>query len=148
VILTNSQRSWPFIACVLADWAGWNGFESVGMQAILIGQTILWVLIGLIWFVIFLRLLILVDGILFKERLFAPFSRHHRFGRAVQFILFIGISMGLIWCISQPYLNITSLFPRASGWLGISVFVLGLTLLISSMLVRIKCDGIKKAARD
>lgn len=140
VILTNSQRSWPFIANVLSDWAEWNGFESVGMEAIMTGQVVLWVFVGFIWLVIFLRLLILAGGILSKEYLFTPFSRHHRFSRVVQFILFVGISVGLIWCISQPYLNITSIFPRVSGWLGISAFVLGLSFLTSSIFVRVCRD--------
>ena len=37
VILTNSQRSWPFIACLLREWARWRGFPSVGMERILWG---------------------------------------------------------------------------------------------------------------
>ena len=37
VILTNSQRSWPFIAYVLSDWAQWRAFPSVGMGKIIWG---------------------------------------------------------------------------------------------------------------
>ena len=44
VILTNSQRSWPFIAYLLRDWARWRAFPSVGMEKILWGN---WGLAGI-----------------------------------------------------------------------------------------------------
>ena len=133
VILTNSQRSWPFIAYVLSDWAEWNGFPSIGMELILVGQKILWGVIGLIWFAIFLQLLRFLAGIAHKKRSFAPFSKPFKFVRMVQFGVFVVLSIVLIWCISQPYLNISSIFPRASAWLGISMLALALCSLLSAL---------------
>ena len=46
--LTNSQRSWPFIAYVLSDWAQWRGFPSVGMGRIIWGHYGLCVVIGML----------------------------------------------------------------------------------------------------
>lgn len=48
VILTNSQRSWPFFASLFNDWARWSGFSSVGMGKVALGNRILWGLITLI----------------------------------------------------------------------------------------------------
>lgn len=142
VILTNSQRSWPFIAYVLSDWAEWNGFSSVGMEAILMGQRVLWGVIGLIWFAVFLQLLRLAEGLIFKKRRFAPFSTEFRFVRTVQFVLFVVLSTVLIWCLSQPYLNISSIFPRASEWLGISISALTAILLLSALFPKISRESL------
>lgn len=48
VILTNSQRSWPFIASLLSDWAQWRGFPSVGMGKIIWGRYALSATIGML----------------------------------------------------------------------------------------------------
>lgn len=142
VILTNSQRSWPFIAYILSDWAEWNGFSSVGMEAILIGQRVLWGVIGLIWFAVFLQLIRLAEGLIQKKRRFAPFSREFRFMRTVQFGLFVVLSTVMIWCINQPYLNISSIFPRASEWLGISISALTVILLLSALFPKISRESL------
>jgi CubicO group peptidase (beta-lactamase class C family) len=47
VILTNSQRSWPFISSLLNGWARWRGFSPPGMTLILLGECFLWGLVGL-----------------------------------------------------------------------------------------------------
>jgi len=132
VILTNSQRSWPFISYIMSDWAEWNGFSSVGMEAILFGQKVLWGIIGLTWFTVFLQAIRLAEGLILKKRRFAPFAKDARFLRAVQGGMFVVLSAILIWCISQPYLDITSIFPRASGWLGISILASAVVLLLSA----------------
>lgn len=133
VILTNSQRSWPFIASVLSDWASWNGFASIGMERILLGQRILWSVIGLIWFGLFWQLFRLLAGLIGKKRRFAPSAKPVRVIQVLQFAVFVCLSAVLVWCISQPYLNITSIFPRASEWLGISVLALALVSLLSAL---------------
>ncbi len=46
------------------------------------------------------------------------------------------LSMVLIGCLSQPYLSISSIFPRASEWLGISLFALALVMLLSSLFTK------------
>lgn len=48
VILTNSQRSWPFISYLLSDWAQWRSFLSVGMGRIIWGQYGLSAIIGML----------------------------------------------------------------------------------------------------
>ncbi len=133
VILTNSQRSWPFIAHVLSDWAQWNGFSFMGMEAILIGQKVLWGVVWLICSAVLLKLWGLFEALLGKKLRFAPFSRDFRSVRMIQFLLSVVLMAGLIWCVSQPYLTISSIFPRASEWLGISAFTLALTMLFAAL---------------
>jgi hypothetical protein len=48
VILTNSQRSWPFMAQVLRDWGQWNGFGTLKFGRIIFATTAMWTLIGLV----------------------------------------------------------------------------------------------------
>ena len=48
VILTNSQRSWPFIAYLLSAWAQWRAFPSVGMGRIIWGHYGLCAVIGML----------------------------------------------------------------------------------------------------
>lgn len=131
VILTNSQRSWPLIANILSDWAQWNGFSPVGMSRIIWGEYVLWTFIGLIWFIVFWQAWRLAEDLISGKRSFAPLSKESRLLRLVQGSLFMILAAGLLWCINQDYLLISSVFPIASGWLGCSVFALAVILLLS-----------------
>jgi hypothetical protein len=115
VILTNSQRGWPFISYLLRDWARWRGFESIGMGRIIWGKYGLWAVIGLIWSAVILQ----VHNIMTRPK---PLT-------IAQTIVAIIILIVLIWCINQKYLFLSSVFPIASKWLGISAFVLSISLL-------------------
>ncbi|NLN53494.1 MAG: beta-lactamase family protein [Firmicutes bacterium] len=115
VILTNSQRSWPFISYLLRDWARWRGVESIGMGRIIWGKYWLWAVIGLIWSAVILQ----VHNIMTRPK---PLT-------IAQTIVAIIILIVLIWCINQKYLFLSSVFPIASKWLGISAFVLSISLL-------------------
>ncbi len=136
VILTNSQRSWPLIAYILRDWTEWTKLPSLGMSQIILGQLILWGLIGFIVFIVFWQLLLLVQGIIQKKRMFAPFSRKSRLLRLGQSIIFFILSAVIFWCISQPYLDISSVFPIASVWLGISIMSFAIILLLFALFPR------------
>src|SRR5690554_6873156 len=125
VILTNTQRSWPFISHVLGDWAQWRAFPSVGMERIIWGHYGFCVVIGMLIsasFFIILRLIL------------AP-SRQRRTGfrllRAGTGVILLGV---LLWCIFQEYLFVTSVFPVLSVWLGGSVLVFSIALLLSALL--------------
>jgi CubicO group peptidase (beta-lactamase class C family) len=125
VILTNSQRSWPFIACVLSDWAQWRGFPSVGMGRIIWGHYVLCVVIGIL---VSATLLVLLRPV-------STFHRQKRTGvrmlRAGTAFILLGI---LIWCACQKYLFITSVFPILSVWFGGAAFVFSIVLLLSVVL--------------
>jgi hypothetical protein len=125
VILTNSQRSWPLIAYVLSDWAQWRAFPSVGMGRIIWGHYGLCAVIGMLISASLLMILRLIVGF-------------HRQKRAVFRVLQAGtavILLGiLIWCLFQKYLFITSVFPVLAMWLGGSVLVFSIVLLLSALL--------------
>lgn len=136
VILTNSQRSWPFIAYILSDWAEWSGSSTVGMSRIIWAIYVLWTLIGLIWFILLWQVRQLAEELTSKKRKFAPLDKNFRFVRAVQSSLSVILMTGLLWCISQDYLFISSLFPIASGWLGMSIIVFATVLLLAALFPR------------
>lgn len=127
VILTNSQRSWPFISYVLRDWTRWRGFESIGMGRIIWGKYGLWTVIALIWAAVIFQVLNITTWIMkrrCKETLKVKRSKLLTIAQAVVAIIII---IGLTWCISQKYLFLSSVFPIASVWLGISAFVMSIS---------------------
>lgn len=138
VILTNSQRSWPFFGYILNDWAEWSGLTSVGMGKIIWAQGALWTLIGLILFFILLKAWGLVQGIVSCGRRFAPLSKQFRYLRLLQMAIFLVLVSGIIWCASQKYLFISSVFPTASSWLGISILGIAVILLFSALFPKIE----------
>lgn len=117
VILTNSQRSWPFFAKVLTLWAQWNGFKRVGMTVITVSEKILWIIVGLLILIASGMLLKIVKGIISHTRRFSPFSRVNFKSRIVLTILVLSISAIYIWALSRDYIFFTSIFPRIAGWL-------------------------------
>lgn len=138
VILTNSQRSWPFFGHILSDWSDWRGFETVGFGKIILAQKALWILIGLIWLIILWQVWRLWTGIICGRRRFDPLSNESRPLRLIQSSLSVILMTGLLWCINQDYLFISSVFPLASGWLGFSALVFALTLLLSAVFPSLK----------
>jgi CubicO group peptidase (beta-lactamase class C family) len=134
VILTNSQRSWPFIAYLLNDWARWSGLSSLGMSRIIWGNYGLWMLVVLIWAVVLLqmgRLSKVMIAIKYKNVVPAKKSPLRRLGQSS---LSVVLTAGLLWCLNQDYLFISSVFPVSSGWLGISVLAFAVSLLLSALL--------------
>jgi len=139
VILTNSQRSWPFIAGLLNGWSRWCGFSPPGMTRILLGECVLWALVGLIMSVTLvltvtlIRTVRIAAGGVGDRRLLTPL----RFGgagrlRLVPFGVSLFILGGLFWCVSQKYLFLTAVFPTVSVWLGVWTGIFAAVLLISS----------------
>ncbi|MDY0371502.1 MAG: hypothetical protein RBQ79_03955, partial [Sphaerochaetaceae bacterium] len=125
VILTNSQRSWPFIANLLSDWAQWRNFPSVGMGRIIWGQYAMSGFTGVLFAA---SLVIMLNYFLGYRQQKSTVLKIFKIFTA---ILLIGI---IIWSINQKYLFITSVFPVLSLWLGGAVVVLSITLLSSSLL--------------
>ncbi|WP_242965473.1 serine hydrolase domain-containing protein [Dehalobacterium formicoaceticum] len=125
VILTNSQRSWPFISYLLSDWAQWRSFPSVGMRRIIWGQYVLSAVIGML---VSASLLIVLS-------LGLSFARQKRTGIRIFRIGCALLLLGtLIWAACQKYLFISSVFPVLSGWLGGAVFVFAIFLFISALI--------------
>jgi CubicO group peptidase (beta-lactamase class C family) len=117
VILTNSQRSWPFFAQILTQWAEWNGFKRVGMSVIFTSERVLWVVVGLLIILTSLQGLKLITGIGNSSRSFSPFSKRRRKSNLTMFSIFLLLNTIYIWAVSQDYIFFTSIFPVISRWL-------------------------------
>ena len=133
VILTNSQRSWPFFGYILNDWSKWSGFGSVGMNRIIWAQNALWLLIGLLWASLLWLIWGLVLGIFNRKRRFLPLWKEFRVLRLIQCTFAIILVAILLWCSRQEYLFISSIFPIAYVWLGVSILVIIVVLLLLAL---------------
>jgi len=133
VVLTNSQRSWPFFAYILSDWAEWSGFAPIGMGKIIWAQKALWYLIGLIFVITLWLVWRLGQGLISHKRQFVPLSKSSRLLRLGQSSLSIILLSGLLWSISQDYSFISSVFPTVYNWLVFSIFVFAVALLLSAL---------------
>lgn len=132
VILTNSQRSWPFFARILSDWADRFGYSPVGMGVMVRAEAALWGTIVLTLVGLSLWLWRLGKGLFSGGRRFAPCSSESRRSRLIQGLAGIFLLSGLGWALKQEYLFISSVFPTASGWLGFSIFLAAFVLLLSA----------------
>ncbi|HSM24092.1 MAG TPA: serine hydrolase, partial [Anaerolineaceae bacterium] len=131
VILTNSQRSWPMIAYLLTDWAHWAGLPAPGMSKIILGIYLLWALVVLLWFTNFMFITRWLCDATLKNLNFKPLSYLSQVKPILKIFVSISILSGLIWAINQKYLFVTSVFPIAATWLGISLFFFALVILLS-----------------
>ncbi|MCF7929083.1 MAG: beta-lactamase family protein [Spirochaetales bacterium] len=136
VILTNSQRSWPFLAEVLDDWALWSGLESVKMGKITMATAILKICIFLFVILGLWQGYRLVSGLLAGERKWGPFSRTSPVKRAFLAAFALAVIAALGWSAAQPYLMVTSIFPSTAGWAGLSLLGLSVVLLLSAVFPR------------
>lgn len=133
VILTNSQRSWPFFAQVLTDWASWCGFGGVGMSVITRATRMLWILILAIFTGTALMIIRLAKGFRTMSRSIAPLSHASVALRIAQCIAGTAIILVLLWAATRDYLFLTSVFPSASPWLGFVLLGAAAVLLLSAL---------------
>lgn len=132
VILTNSQRSWPFMAQVLTDWSKWLGIKPVKMGRITLATKALWTLMGLVLLISLGQAYRLITGLLSGARKLAPFAPQYRFRRSLQFVFGLVIFAALVWSVAQPYLFISSIFPQGVFWGGISLLALAVSSMMSA----------------
>lgn len=133
VILTNSQRSWPFMAQVLTDWSKWLGIKPVKMGRITLATKALWALIGFVLLISLLQAYRLITGLLSGTRKLAPFAPPYRFWRLLQFLFGLIIFGTLAWSVSQPYLFISAIFPQGVFWGGISLLAFSMINMITAL---------------
>jgi CubicO group peptidase (beta-lactamase class C family) len=134
VILTNSQRSWPFISSLLNGWARWCGFSPPGMTRILLGECFLWGLVGL---TISITLCLIADIVRKIAEGNLSFTPMQQIVVKPSRIFKIGISLSILailwWAFCQKYLFLTAVFPVSSIWLEVCAAAFSLTLLIGSL---------------
>ncbi|MFP4563476.1 MAG: serine hydrolase domain-containing protein [Spirochaetia bacterium] len=136
VILTNSQRSWPFMAEVLDEWAGWNGFSSVRMGNITTANRIVTVLFGVILLAALYLIVRLILGLIGGGRRFAPLAKAGRIGRLTAAAAGLTVIAVVVWRATLPYNFETSIFPTIIGW-GTTVLVFfSIVLIVSALFPR------------
>jgi len=138
VILTNSQRSWPFISVVLDKWSQWCDISSVKMSRISDADFVFKVLIGTVLFVSLLQMYRLLSGLRSGIRRFNLLTEAPRILRLSQAVFGISMIVALWWSAVQPYLFISSIFPDTANVAGISLLILAIILILSAMLPQIK----------
>ena len=126
VILTNSQRSWPFFGRIVDDWARWNGYEGAGFGKIVMAENILWTLTGILFAVFLIRLYMLTRGLAAGELRLSPLAPWSRPNRIPIVLISLVIMMGLMWAANQDYLFLTAVFPIVSTWLGAAILLLSI----------------------
>jgi CubicO group peptidase (beta-lactamase class C family) len=136
VILTNSQRSWPFIAEVLRDWAQWSGHCSVKFSRINQATVAFQVLIGLAALGSLWGGYRLVRDLRSGDRSFTPLAEADRPRRLLQGSLGTAVIGGLAWSLAQPYLFISSIFPDSAVWAGVTSFIFAILIIISAICPR------------
>lgn len=136
VILTNTQRSWPLISIVLADWSRWNGHGPVKFSRIRLGVAAMWFLTALLALAAFYTGGVTAAGIVRGRLRFAPLAPERRAGRALRAVVGAAGIAAIGWAASQPYLMVTSLFPGPAERAGGAVLALSALLLTSALFVR------------
>jgi hypothetical protein len=124
VILTNSQRSWPFISIVLSDWARWRSFPSVGMGRIVWAHLGLSAVIGMLFSASILVAVELIRAYRSQQRIRLRLLRFN-----IAFVLLGTVA----YSASQEYLFISSVFPSLTVWLGGGVLTFSIVLLLSAL---------------
>jgi hypothetical protein len=133
VILTNSQRSWPFIATVLPDWARWAGFGEVRFALITRATRVFWALIAVAGLVGLAALGRIALGLARGRRRWEPLAPVRRVSRAIGLVTGSATIAFVAWRISLPYVDEASIFPAAAPWAAVSFIVLGMALVAMAL---------------
>ncbi|MCG2590750.1 beta-lactamase family protein [Rhodohalobacter sp. WB101] len=140
VILTNSQRSWPFIGYILKDWGEWRGDSSVGMARITDAVIGIWILIAVLLLGSLFRAGSLGNQIIQKRRQFTPLQRVGLWIRIMQFTVSGILMLSVLWALNQDYFFLFSVFPVASGWLIITILFVATVLQFSALFPKESVD--------
>lgn len=137
VLLTNSQRSWPFMSWLLNSWGAWVGLPTVGMGIIEKILDIVWLFIGLLFFFVLTYAWSVIRKLMSNKIAFAPFSRKDVALRIVKATGGLVIVVCILVLESLDYFFLFSVFPIAST---AAVVV----LLLSSAIIFYSACTIKK----
>jgi len=131
VVLTNSQRSWPFFGYILSDWVRWLGLSGIGMGNLVLGRKVLSMFsLGFVG-VSALQGWRLVSGVVSGGRGFS-LSGGNRVVRLAVFAVSMLLFLVLVWAANQEYLIIRSAFPVTFIWLGGSALFLAIVMFLSA----------------
>ncbi|WP_422485690.1 serine hydrolase domain-containing protein [Gudongella sp. DL1XJH-153] len=135
VILTNSQRSWPFFGHVVNVWGMWNGHGEVGFGKIIIAQNILWAAVLLLFIIFLVQLHKVLLNLINGRSRFSCSSLLNSPKNLLRMVVSLSALMGLLWSINQDYLFLTSIFPIVSSWIGAVILLLALEQALMGFLI-------------
>lgn len=132
VILTNSARSWPFLAAVLGDWARSAGFGTVKFARITVATRVLAVLLGVAVFFVGWEVYRIVSGLRDGSRRVAPFAGRSWGRRVAKAVLAVAGLAALFWNLSLPYSFFPSVFPNLATPAAGTLAAIAVVLLFSA----------------
>ncbi len=136
VILTNSERSFRFIAQILRDWTQWIGISLAGLSRLYsVVIPIAWILLTLLFLLSVWLVWRTGKGLADGVRIFSPLSSRQIILRSITAILAILIIAISVWLINQKMFLV--FLPVFGGWLVTAFTLFACILLAQTMLVRI-----------
>ena len=142
VILTNSQRSWPFMARILGEWSRWIGVGPVGMSRITGAVTAMRILVGLIFLFSAWRIATVGLELVAGRRRVSLGRFRSVWPRGIELLGAAALSAILLWASQQEYLFITSVFPREAPRLAFAMAAVAVSLVLSALIPA--SDGSRK----
>jgi CubicO group peptidase (beta-lactamase class C family) len=136
VVLTNSQRSWPFLASVLPLWAHWSGIGDVRFSVIIPATRVFWGVVAAVALAAIWQAYRLVVGVVRGSRRPALVSAGRPLSRGVQLLGGTGLIALVVWRISLPYVDEASIFPAAAPWAAVALIAMGVVLVASAAIPR------------
>jgi len=132
VVVTNSQRSWPLMAELLAGWSRWSGLGAVKFARVVHAGTVARLLLATLLAAVAVQVIRLTRGIKTGRRRWSPSLRGPKALRALQALSGIGLAGLLIWRATLPYTFESSIFPTLVGWAAITLGALSAVLVMSA----------------
>ncbi|BFN37523.1 serine hydrolase domain-containing protein [Fidelibacter multiformis] len=135
VLLTNSQRSWPFFGKVLLEWTRWLEIPPVGMSRILTASRVFLGVIILIFLAAIFLISFVIYGMIQEKYRFHPLSEKNCLKRLLSGLVGMAILALLLWAIKLPYFFLSSVFPASTPLLGYGLLLLAVGFILSSLCV-------------
>ena len=131
VIIANSQRSWPLVAHLLADWSAWNGVDPVGFAIAARAPVLAWILIGVASIGVLGQSVRILAGIRSGSRGFGQFSG--RWEAVLQVIAAVALLAIVALESAQGYSFLDSILPGIATWLRVALVGVAWVLVASAL---------------
>jgi CubicO group peptidase (beta-lactamase class C family) len=133
IILTNSQRSWPFISQISTQWSQHYGYD-LKMSRILLGISLLKMIVFLI-VAYSIWQMISIFRIKNKQDL-----DNKPYPKATKIVIAVSTLFLLLWSLNLDYIFIESVFPKMYQWLRISLLFLSVSMISNYITTKIPIE--------
>lgn len=133
VLLTNSQRSWPFFGKILLAWNRWLEIPPVGMSRIVKASRVFLGVIILTFLAAICIISYVIYGLIQGKCRFHPLSEENRLKRLLSGLTGIAILILLLWVMNLPYFFLTSVFPASTPLFGYGLLFLAVGFILFSL---------------